>query len=187
MLRNGRPAMKPFWEITPQDVGRALEATEWYPASVGYFRGGGYSSGFLTKAEMPVTMSRLNLIKGLGPALQIAEGYTVDVPAGVHTVLNDRTDPTWPTHWFVPTLTGSGPFKDVYSVMNNWGANHGALSYGHIGGQLITLASMLRIPVYMHNVPEDDVFRPSTWTAFGAQDPMGADFRACANFGPLYG
>jgi L-fucose isomerase len=187
MLRNGQPAMKPFWEITPQDVGRALEATEWYPASVGYFRGGGYSSGFLTKAEMPVTMSRLNLIKGLGPALQIAEGYTVDVPADVHEVLNDRTDPTWPTHWFVPTLTGSGPFKDVYSVMNNWGANHGALSYGHIGGQLITLASMLRIPVYMHNVPEDDVFRPSAWTAFGAQDPMGADFRACANFGPLYG
>jgi L-fucose isomerase len=187
MLRDGQPAMKPFWEITPQDVGRALEATEWYPASVGYFRGGGYSSGFLTKAEMPVTMSRLNLIKGLGPALQIAEGYTVDVPAEVHEVLNDRTDPTWPTHWFVPTLTGSGPFKDVYSVMNNWGANHGALSYGHIGGQLITLASMLRIPVYMHNVPEDDVFRPSAWTAFGAQDPMGADFRACANFGPLYG
>jgi L-fucose isomerase len=187
MLRDGRPALKPFWEITPQDVARALEATEWYPASVGYFRGGGYSSGFLTQAEMPVTMSRLNLVKGLGPALQIAEGYTVDVPAEVHTVLNDRTDPTWPTHWFVPTLTGGGPFKDVYSVMNNWGANHGALSYGHVGSQLITLASMLRIPVYMHNVPEDGVFRPSTWTAFGAQDPMGADFRACANFGPLYG
>jgi L-fucose isomerase len=187
MLRNGQPALKPFWEITPQDVGRALEVTEWYPASVGYFRGGGYSSGFLTQAEMPVTMSRLNLVKGLGPALQIAEGYTVDVPAEVHTVLNDRTDPTWPTHWFVPTLTGSGPFKDVYSVMNNWGANHGALSYGHIGSQLITLASMLRIPVYMHNVGEDGVFRPSAWTAFGAQDPMGADFRACAAFGPLYG
>jgi L-fucose isomerase len=187
MLRNGQPAMKPFWEITPEDVSRALEVTEWYPASVGYFRGGGYSSGFLTQAEMPVTMSRLNLVKGLGPALQIAEGYTVNVPAEVHSVLNDRTDPTWPTHWFVPTLTGSGPFKDVYSVMNNWGANHGALSYGHIGSQLITLASMLRIPVYMHNVPEEIVFRPSTWTAFGAQDPMGADFRACANFGPLYG
>jgi L-fucose isomerase len=187
MLRNGQPAMKPFWEITPQDVSRALDVTEWYPASVGYFRGGGYSSGFLTQAEMPVTMSRLNLVKGLGPALQIAEGYTVNVPAELHTVLNDRTDPTWPTHWFVPNLTGSGPFKDVYSVMNDWGANHGALSYGHIGAQLITLASMLRIPVYMHNVPEEDVFRPSTWTAFGAQDPMGADFRACANFGPLYG
>jgi L-fucose isomerase len=141
----------------------------------------------LTEGGMPMTMSRLNLVKGLGPVLQLAEGYTVDLPANVHETLNERTDPTWPTHWFVPNLTGSGPFRDVYSVMNNWGANHGALSYGHIGADLLTLASMLRIPVCMHNVPEEQVYRPSAWTAFGAQDPMGADFRACENFGPLYG
>ncbi|MBN1937218.1 MAG: L-fucose isomerase [Anaerolineae bacterium] len=184
---DGKAAMKPFWEITPEEAAACLASTEWYPASVGYFRGGGFSSGFLTKGEMPVTMMRLNLIKGLGPVLQIAEGYTVDLPLAVHEVLNERTDPTWPTHWFVPRLTGSGPFRDVYSVMNNWGANHGALSYGHIGAQLITLASMLRIPVYMHNVSEEHVFRPSAWTAFGAHDLLGADFRACENFGPLYG
>jgi len=187
MTVNGQPAMKPFWEITPDEVGQCLGAAEWYPASVGYFRGGGYSSGFLTLGGMPVTMARLNLVKGLGPALQIAEGYTVDLPAEVHTVLNERTDPTWPTHWFVPNLTGGGPFRDVYSVMNHWGANHGALSYGHIGADLISLAALLRIPVTMHNVPEERIFRPSAWTAFGAQDPLGADFRACASFGPLYG
>ncbi len=187
MTRDGQPAVKPFWEITPQDVANSLSVTEWYPASLGYFRGGGYSSGFLTRGSMPVTMSRLNLVKGLGPALQIAEGYTVDLPEDVYHTLNERTDPTWPTHWFVPNLMGSGPFRDVYSVMYNWGANHGALSYGHIGADLITLASMLRIPVYMHNVPEERIFRPSVWTAFGAMDPLGADFRACANFGPLYG
>jgi L-fucose isomerase len=187
MKRDGQAVIKPFWEITAQEATRCLEVTNWYPASVGYFRGGGFSSGFLTRGQMPVTMSRLNLIKGLGPALQIAEGYTVDLPAELHKVLNERTDPTWPTHWFAPNLTGSGPFRDVYSVMNNWGANHGALSYGHIGADLIALASMLRIPVYMHNVSEDKIFRPSAWTAFGAMDPLGADFRACKNFGPLYG
>ena len=187
MTRDGRPAIKPFWEITPQDVENSLSVTEWYPASLGYFRGGGYSSGFLTRGSMPVTMSRLNLVTGLGPALQIAEGYTVDLPEDVYHTLNERTDPTWPTHWFVPNLMGSGPFRDVYSVMYNWGANHGALSYGHIGADLITLASMLRIPVYMHNVPEERIFRPSVWTVFGAMDPLGADFRACASFGPLYG
>ncbi|MBN1579694.1 MAG: L-fucose isomerase [Anaerolineae bacterium] len=184
---DGKAAMKPFWEISSEEAAACLASTNWYPASVGYFRGGGFSSGFLTKGEMPVTMMRLNLIKGLGPALQIAEGHTVDLPFEVHQVLNERTDPTWPTHWFVPRTTDSGPFRDVYSVMNNWGANHGAVSYGHIGAQLITLASILRIPVYMHNVPEDQVFRPSAWTAFGAMDPLGADFRACENFGPLYG
>jgi L-fucose isomerase len=184
---DGKPAMKPYWEITSEEAMACLEATTWYPAIVGYFRGGGYSSGFLTKGDMPITMSRLNLVKGLGPVLQLAEGWTVDLPMAVHEVLNERTDPTWPTHWFVPRVTGSGAFRDVYSVMNNWGANHGAISYGHIGAQLITLASMLRIPVYMHNVPEEQVFRPSAWTTFGAMDPHGADFRACANFGPLYG
>jgi len=183
----GQSAMKPFWDITAEDVEKCLRVTSWYPASVEYFRGGGFSSGFLTRGEMPVTMSRLNLVKGLGPALQIAEGYTVDLPQDVYHTLNERTDPTWPTHWFVPSLMGSGPFRDVYSVMYHWGANHGALSYGHIGADLITLASMLRIPVYMHNVPEEKVFRPSAWTAFGAMEPQGADFRACANFGPLYG
>ncbi len=187
MTIDGQPAMKPFWDITLEDAEKSLNATEWYPASVGYFRGGGFSSGFLTRGGMPVTMSRINLIKGLGPVLQIAEGYTVDLPQEVHNTLNERTDPTWPTHWFVPNLTGSGPFKDVYSVMYNWGANHGAISYDHIGGDLISLASMLRIPVCMHNVPEERLFRPSAWTAFGAMDPQGADFRACANFGPLYG
>jgi len=184
---NGRPAMKPFWEITPDEVKKCLEATTWYPASTGYFRGGGFSSSFLSRGGMPVTMARINLVKGLGPVLQIAEGYTVDLPAEVHNTLNDRTDPTWPTHWFAPRLTGSGPFKDVYSVMANWGANHGAISFGHIGADLITLAAMLRIPICMHNVPDEQLFRPSAWSAFGAMDLQGADYRACANFGPLYG
>ena len=184
---DGQPVMKPFWEITSEEVQACLDATTWYPAITEYFRGGGYSSSFLTCGGMPMTMSRINLVKGLGPVLQIAEGYTVDLPPDVHEVLNERTNPTWPTHWFVPNLTGKGPFRDVYSVMYNWGANHCALSYGHIGHLLITLASMLRIPVCMHNVPEERIFRPSTWGAFGAMDPQGADFRACANFGPLYG
>jgi L-fucose/D-arabinose isomerase len=185
--RNGQPVMKPYWEITPQEVEKCLQATTWYPALTGYFRGGGYSSSFLSRGGMPMTMARLNLIKGLGPVLQLAEGYTVDLPAEVHQQLLERTDPTWPTHWFVPRLTGSGPFKDVYSVMANWGANHGAISYGHIGADFLSLASILRIPVTMHNVPDEQLFRPSAWSAFGAQDPMGADYRACANFGPLYG
>ena len=154
---------------------------------VEYFRGGGWSTKYLSHGDMPVTMCRVNLIKGLGPALQIAEGYTVDLPEDVHFTLDERTNPTWPTTWFVPNVTGSGPFRDVYTVMYNWGANHGSISYGHIGADLITLASMLRIPVYMHNVPEENIFRPSTWAAFGALDPQGADFRACENFGPLYG
>ncbi len=187
MTIDGQPAMKPFWEVTPQEVEASLAATTWYPASVGYFRGGGFSSQFLTEGGMPVTMSRVNLVKGLGPVLQIAEGWTVELPEEVHAALNERTDPTWPTHWFVPNVTESGPFRDVYSVMNNWGANHGAISYGHVGAHLITLASMLRIPVFMHNVPEEEIYRPSAWAAFGAQDPMGADFRACATFGPRYG
>jgi L-fucose isomerase len=184
---NGRPAIKPFWEVTPEEVKRCLEATTWHAGITEYFRGGGWSTRFKTRGGMPVTMSRINLIHGLGPALQIAEGYTVDLPEEVHSALDERTNPTWPTTWFAPNLTGEGPFRDVYSVMNSWGANHGAISFGHIGANLITLASMLRIPVYMHNVPDEQIFRPSTWTAFGATDPLGADFRACANFGPLYG
>ena len=184
---DGQPAMKPYWEITPEEVARCLDATTWHAAMTEYFRGGGWSTKFLTRGGMPVTMARLNLVKGLGPALQIAEGWTVDLPPEVHRVLDERTNPTWPTTWFAPNVTGSGPFRDVYSVMYNWGANHGAISYGHIGDRLITLASMLRIPVYMHNVPEERLFRPHAWTAFGAQDPQGADFRACRNFGPLYG
>jgi len=187
LKRDGLPVMKSYWEVTASEVEQCLDATTWYPARTEYFRGGGYSSGFLTRGQMPVTMSRLNLIKGLGPVLQLAEGYTVDLPDEVYQQLNERTDPTWPTHWFVPRLSGSGPFRDVYSVMNNWGANHGALSYGHIGADLLSLASLLRIPVTLHNVPEQQVFRPSVWSAFGAQDPMGADYRACANYGPLYG
>ncbi len=184
---DGKPAIKPFWEVTPEEVGRCLDATTWHAGIVEYFRGGGWSTSFVTRGGMPVTMSRINLIKGLGPVLQIAEGYIAELPEEVHRALDERTNPTWPTTWFVPNLTGSGPFRDVYSVMYNWGANHGAFSYGHIGADLITLASMLRIPVYMHNVPEERIFRPSAWTAFGAMDLQGADFRACANFGPLYG
>jgi L-fucose isomerase len=146
-----------------------------------------FSSCFETKGDMPVTMSRVNMVKGLGPVLQIAEGCTVDLPKDQGEALMNRTNPSWPTTWFVPNLTGSGAFKDVYSVMNCWGANHGAISYGHIGADLITLASMLRIPVYMHNVPEEKIFRPSAWNSFGTKDIEGADFRACANYGPLYG
>ncbi len=186
-LIDGKPAIKRWWEVTPEDAQRCLEATTWHPGSVEYFRGGGWSTHFVSKGGMPVTMTRLNLVAGLGPVLQIAEGEVIELPPEVHEKLDLRTDPTWPTTWFVPRVTGEGPFRDVYSVMNNWGANHGAISYGHIGADLIALASMLRIPVYMHNVPEEKVFRPSAWTAFGAQDPMGADFRACKNFGPLYG
>jgi L-fucose isomerase len=184
--RDGKPVMKPFWEITKDEVQKCLNAVTWHPSITEYFPGGGWSSKFLTKGGMPVTMCRLNLIKGLGPALQIAEGMTVDLPEKVHDALDQRTNPTWPTTWFAPNITGHGAFRDVYTVMNNWGANHGAISYGHIGADLITLASMLRIPVYMHNVPEEAIYRPSAWNAFGTADREGADFRACANFGPLY-
>lgn len=182
---NGQPVMKPYWKITEEESKKCLDATTWYPATQEYFRGGGFSSGYLSKGGMPVTMSRMNLIKGLGPVLQIAEGYSVDIPDDIHKVLNERTDPTWPTTWFVPNLTGSGAFKDVYTVMAKWGANHGAISYGHIGADLITLASMFRIPVCMHNVPEEKIFRPSAWDAYG-MDKEGADYRACDTYGPLY-
>ncbi|MFU2028608.1 L-fucose isomerase [Bacillus wiedmannii] len=184
--KDGKPVIKPFWEITEEEAQKCLAATSWRPASTGYFRGGGFSSDFLTKGNMPVTAARLNLVKGLGPVLQIAEGYTVEIPEEVHAVLDERTDPTWPTTWFVPNLTGEGAFKDVYTVMNNWGANHCVISYGHIGTDLITLASMLRIPVNMHNVKEENIFRPSAWCMFGTKDPEAADYRACQNFGPLY-
>lgn len=185
--RDGQPAMKPFWEISPEEAEACLQATTWHAGNLGYFRGGGWSSCFTTRAGMPVTMCRLNLVQGLGPAMQIAEGWTIELPDNVHKTLNERTDPTWPTTWFVPRTTGTGPFRDVYTVMNNWGANHGAIGYGHFGADLVSLCAMLRIPVYMHNLPEDKFFRPSVWTEFGANEPMGADFRACANFGPLYG
>jgi L-fucose isomerase len=183
--KDGRPVMKPFREISPEEAGACLDAVEWRYASLGYFRGGGYSSDFLTEGGMPVTMCRLNLAKGLGPVLQIAEGWTVSIPGHVHDKLDQRTDPTWPSTWFAPRLTGKGPFTDVYSVMNNWGANHGAVSYGHIGADLISLASILRIPVCMHNVDEETVFRPGYWNSFG-MDREGADYRACAALGPLY-
>ena len=185
--RQGKPVIKPFWEITPAEITKCLEATTWPAAVYEYFRGGGFSSCFLTRGGMPMTMSRLSLVKGLGPVLQVAEGWSVDLPAKVYQTLNRRTNQTWPTTWFVPRLTGSGPFADVYEVMNHWSANHGAISFGHIGADLLALAASLRIPVAMHNVPEDQVFRPSAWGLFGAQDPQGADYRACANFGPLYG
>ena len=182
----GRPVMKPYWEIQEEEAKRCLDATSFCPANREYFRGGGFSSRFVTRENMPVTMSRINIIKGLGPVLQIAEGYTVELPNEVHDVLDQRTDPAWPTTWFTPILTGQGAFKDVYSVMNTWGANHGAISYGHIGDQLITLASMLRIPVSMHNVDESRIFRPKAWSGFGTTDLEGADFRACQSYGALY-
>jgi L-fucose isomerase len=183
---DGEPVMKPFWEITPEEAQACLDATTWHAGITEYFRGGGWSTRFKTRGGMPVTMCRVNLIKGLGPALQIAEGWTIELPDEVHDALDQRTNPTWPTTWFVPRTTGRGPFRDVYTVMNNWGANHGAISYGHIGADLMSLVAMLRIPVYMHNVGEERIFRPSAWTAFGANEPMGADFRACANYGPVY-
>ena len=183
---NSKPALKPYWEITEEEVKKCLVNSQFRPASVEYFRGGGFSANFLTRGGMPVTMIRLNLIKGLGPVLQLAEGYTIQLPDDVYKTLNDRTDPTWPTTWFAPKITGKGVFKDTYTVMNNWGANHSAISYGHIGSQLITLAAMLRIPVALSNVEEDKILRPSTWGAFGTKDLEGADYRACKNFGPLY-
>ncbi|WP_375752865.1 L-fucose isomerase [Vibrio sp. HN007] len=182
---NGKPVMKPHWEMNEEDVKNCLNATVWPPAIEEYFRGGGFSSNFLTKGAMPFTMHRINIVGGLGPVLQIAEGYSIDLPEEVHNTLNERTNPTWPTTWFVPRLTGQGAFRDVYSVMANWGANHCVISHGHIGADLITLASMLRIPVSMHNISDEKVFRPHSFSAFG-QDAEGQDYRACANFGPLY-
>ena len=183
---NGNPVMKNFWDMTQDDAEACLKATTWYPADRGYFRGGGYSSNFLTRGGMPMTMMRLNIVKGLGPVMQLAEGWTVDLDPQTHDILNKRTDKTWPTTWFVPRLDEKKDcFKDVYSVMNCWDANHGAIAYGHIGADVITLCSMLRIPVCMHNVPDSDIFRPSAWNAFG-MDKEGADYRACANFGPIY-
>lgn len=183
---NGKPAMKPFWDITEEEVLSCLENTKWSPAINDYFRGGGFSSTFYTKGTMPVTMSRVNIVKGLGPVLNIAEGYSVELPDEIHSILNNRTDPTWPTTWFAPRLTGKGAFKDVYTVMKTWGANHGAISYGHIGRELMCLASMLRIPVSMHNLKEESIFRPKAWSSFGTFDLEGSDFRACKEFGPLY-
>ena len=184
--KDGNAVMKEWWNVTDEDIDAMLKATDWCPADLGYFRGGGYSSHFKTQAVMPMTMIRVNIIKGLGPVLQIAEGYTATLPDEIHNKLDMRTDPTWPTTWFAPRLTGKGAFKDVYSVMANWGANHGAISYGHIGKDLITLASMLRIPVAMHNVADEDIYRPHAWSAFGTKDLESADYRACAAYGPLY-
>ncbi|HEC2170718.1 TPA: L-fucose isomerase [Staphylococcus delphini] len=184
--RDGQPVMKPFWEITNEEVEACLNATEFRPATQEYFRGGGFSTNFLTEGDMPLTMVRLNLVAGLGPVLQIAEGYSVTLDEDIHRTLDERTDPTWPTTWFAPHLTGQGAFKSVYDVMNHWGANHGAISYGHIGQELITLASMLRIPVSMHNVDETDIFRPRVWQHFGTESLESADYRACATYGPVY-
>lgn len=184
--RDGKPTMKPFWEMTKKDVDACLKATTWHPGTLEYFRGGGWSTKFVTRGGMPCTISRLNLVKGIGPALQIAEGTTVDLPVQVQEKIDLRTDPTWPTTWFVPRLGGTFPFDSVYTVMNNWGANHCVLTPGHVGAELITLASMLRIPVYMHNVASTNVFRPAAWSSFGTSDMEAADFRACAAYGALY-
>ena len=182
---NGNGVMKEWWNVTEEDQKAIMDATTWNAADNGYFRGGGFSSRFVTKAEMPATMIRLNLVKGLGPVLQIAEGWTLNLPEEVSDKLWKRTDYTWPCTWFAPRCTGEGAFRTAYDVMNNWGANHGAISYGHIGADLITMCSMLRIPVCMHNVPEEKIFRPAAWNAFG-MDKEGADYRACKNYGPLY-
>ena len=186
MLKDGKSALKPFWEVTQEEVDKCLAATTWGPANKDYFRGGGFSSTFLTKGGIPFTMTRLNMVKGIGPVLSIAEGTSVTLDSDVHDILNKRTDPTWPTTWFAPRVTGNGAFADVYSVMANWGANHCVLSYGHVGADFITLASMLRIPVAMHNVPENQIYRPTAWAQFGTADLESADFRACDNFGPIY-
>lgn len=184
--RDGKPAMKPYWEITEEEADRCLEATKFCPVYEDEFAGGGFSTQFLSRGGMPMTMSRLNIVKGLGPVLQIAEGYSIDLPKDIHDIINERTAPTLPTTWFVPKLTGHGAFRDVYSVMQKWGANHAALSYGHIGADLITLASMLRIPVNMHNVEEKEIFRPTVWESFGTENLESADFRACSVYGPVY-
>ena len=181
----GNSVIKPFWEMTEADQKACLDATEWCPADNGYFRGGGFSSRYLTRGEMPATMVRINLVKGVGPVLQLVEGYTVNLPDEISDKLWKRTDYTWPCTWFTPRLTGKGAFTSAYDVMNNWGANHGAISYGHIGADLITLCSILRIPVCMHNVEEEKIFRPAAWNAFG-MDKEGQDYRACQNYGPMY-
>jgi len=182
----GNSVMKPWWEMTDTDITNCLQNTQWCPANNGYFRGGGFSSKYETQGVMPITMTRINLLDKLGPVLQVAEGFTVDLPENINHTLLYRTDPTWPSTWFAPILTGEGAFTDVYSVMANWGANHGAFCYGHKGADILTLASMLRIPVSMHNVSDDKIFRPHCWSAFGTTDKEGADFRACAAYGPLY-
>lgn len=182
----GENCMKNWWDMTDEDIDACLKATTWPCANLGYFRGGGFSSSYSTKGVMPCTFARVNLIKGLGPTIQIVEGYTVELPENVNRILLDRTDKTWPSTWFTPVLTGKDSFKDVYGVMSNWGANHGAFVYGHIGADLITLASMLRIPVSLHNISEDRIYRPHSWTAFGTKDLESADYRACANYGSLY-
>ena len=188
MKEKGKPAFKDWWNVTQKDIDATMKATKWVPAGVEYFRGGGFSSSFLTPKGIPLTMTRISIVKGQGPVLQIAEGWSVTLDAKQQKTLMERTNPEWPCTWFTPRLTGKGFFKDVYSVMNAWAANHGAIAYGHIGADLITLASMLRIPVAMHNVPEDKVFQPHCWGLFGASDdPTGADYRACKNFGPIYG
>jgi L-fucose isomerase len=184
---DGKPAMKPWFDMSGEEAAACVNSAKWCYANLGYFRGGGYSVNLKSQGGMPITMTRLNFVDGLGPVMQIAEGWSVELPDDVHDILDKRTDPTWPTTWFVPRLTGEGAFTDVYSVMNNWGANHGAFVYGHVGADIITLCAMLRIPVCMHNVPDADLFRPSAWNAFGTKDREGADFRACQNFGPLYG
>ncbi|PNZ69475.1 L-fucose isomerase [Staphylococcus croceilyticus] len=183
---NGKPALKPYWDITDEEIQNCINNTKLVPANREYFRGGGYSTNFLTKGDIPLTMCRLNLVDGLGPVLQIVEGYSVELDEEVHNILDSRTDPGWPTTWFAPRLTGHGAFKSVYDVMNNWGANHGAISYGHIGRELITLASMLRIPVNMHNIDEEKIFRPKYWSAFGTENLENSDYRACEKLGPVY-
>ena len=183
---NGNAVIKPWYDVTEKDIDAMLKATEWCAADNGYFRGGGFSSRFLTRAQMPATMIRINLVKGLGPTIQIAEGYTVNLPDEVSDILWKRTDYTWPCKWFAPIVNGVGPFKSAYDLMNTWGANHGAITYGHIGADLITMCSMLRIPVGLHNVPEEKIFRPAAWNAFGTKDLEGADYRACAAYGPMY-
>lgn len=183
---DGNAVMKEWWNLNDEDIKAMLGATKWAPANKLYFRGGGFSSQFSTDCEMPITVVRVNYVDRLGPVMQVAEGYTVKLPQQVNDTLLNRTDPTWPSTWFAPRLTGKGAFANVYSVMANWGANHGAFTYGHVGADVLTLASMLRIPVSMHNIPEEKIYRPHSWSAFGTNDPESADYRACSSYGPLY-
>lgn len=182
----GESEMKKWWNVSEKDAKAMLAKTKFSPANRGYFRGGGFSSTFSTEGEMPVTLVRVNMVDGIGYTMQIAEGWTVELPEKVNKLLLDRTDPTWPSTWFVPRLGEGNAFSSVYNVMANWGANHGAFVYGHIGKDLITLASMFRVPVSLHNVADKDIYRPHSWSAFGTKDLESADYRACKNYGELY-
>ena len=182
---HGEGCMKEWWNLSEEDIKACLAGTDWCPANREYFRGGGFSSHFKTAAEMPVTMIRCNIVEGVGPTLQVIEGHTCVLNENVHKILDERTDRTWPTTWFAPKIGVCGA-DSVYNVMAKWGANHAASVYGQVGDRLLTLASMLRIPVAFHNIETHRIYRPHAFGGFGTADLEGQDFRACAYYGPLY-